>query len=494
MSAENFEQKLRASLASVRMEPRSETWAAVESQLTAQRGRKRRGVIWLWTGGSIAVAACLLAWMWLSRPALSTFEPAGVALAEERPAPDQNQSPVEKPTHVPGDMAAANEVVEGQAGADYAASAQRFVEDQPVKGSVVQNQVEAQVEAQAQIQIQIQEERWLTQEVPMEQSTVAETKPLGLQKGMPLVTLAGPEDLERWNQTGVRHFTAPWWEILPAPDQEEERPLFAFHVQAGQDATREAPTLGLTSDMEVVPDALSDFSGQDEGLNGDPLQEADFVRFANAQTNTENSATLVDYPSLESRFRLSAEYRITPKLGIVSGLGLSISNRGIINQGSFSFEETSISQMPVGAWSYTDEFDYRNYQLEIPVELAWHFYQGKGDWVLAPGLSFNYNLNLLDSKQEERADDQFNGRVLYATTNTDILAAPTGSEGTALAYRQWNSFASLSLQYQRSIGPGLVLFGGPSFKYQVGDIFAGSLSEQQASMRLGALAGIKFGR
>ncbi|MFK7925182.1 MAG: hypothetical protein AB8H47_24710, partial [Bacteroidia bacterium] len=190
------------------------------------------------------------------------------------------------------------------------------------------------------------------------------------------------------------------------------------------------------------------------------------------------------------------KYQLHKNWSLRSGLGLGFSNLGGLTQANVVYDIFASPNTPdQGEWSYNQGPSLQNIQLEVPLTLQYRIHRAKGAFVLGSGLSFNRNLNNLS--QARYNSESFTARsdaqaVFLVSDQANAVGLSDASQ--SLAYRSWNSFVLLQAQYERPISPRLALYGGPSFKYMLNDIFVGSLASQQAPFRLGLTAGVRFGR
>lgn len=497
MSAERFERKLQERLASVTMEPRPELWQGVAARLGTER-KRRKGIIWFWTGGALAAAAAITGLLWMSQPGKELLVPSPtvspITMDGPESLPDQPVMPVEKLEIFPGKRVGSSSVpapspIRKQA--PLQANASPKIGTTPT--TLAPYQALAPVLPLTGKQLDGPDPRSLSW------ASLAERNHEGLQQ-----ILAGMQATQERGTTNSQI----WWETGLPETQEtdaDKSPRWAFAAQVGQDFAQEPTPLRVGfRDLEVSP---SSYYNTEVVLNETQLNQADFVQFSQevgtASLESVSGATLVDYPSLESRFRLTGSYTLWRRLQLISGLGLSLSNKGTVNQGSINVEDGADFGYPltdVSVWNYAGELDYRNLQLEIPLELGWRFPRHKPNWMLFGGLSLNHNLNLLGSEKIQVADfetqDMSNSRTLYSSQNWNGLVIPSNDtgDGSVLAYRQWNSYGSLGLRYQYAVGSAMHLYAGPTVKYQLSDIFTGSLSRQQSAWRIGLVLGLNFGR
>lgn len=486
MSVDKFEQKLREKFQAVSIPPSPELWGNIESRIPQKE--KKRGIIWFWAGG-VSIAASLLVWLWLSNAVVqpTTGNDDNISKVEETNPPIQEDgSSLE--TIAPNNLSLTDN--ESATQSDEQNSAQQLISMPDFVERAAVRTPETERSAPQNEQPPVITNNLVTQNGGNTAKVFALKTIDRWMEEEPII--ANPKDrwLGGWCEV-LTFVNDNWWQELPEMD--ESVPRWAVNIQAGQDVIgdidgfirNETPLEFFTS--KASNDAL--------------LGAADYVQFArnpNRALSLEgvDQATLVSYPTQESRVKIVGEYQLKENWSLRSGLGFGISNQGGLTQANVVYGSAVSPATPAeGEWSYDQGPSLQNIQLEVPLTLQYRINRAKGAFVLGSGFSFNRNLNNLSQARYNRegfVTDNSTRAVFSVSDQANALSANPASQ--SLAYRSWNSFVLLQAQYERPISPRLALFGGPSFKYMLNDVFVGSLASQQALFRLGLTVGVRFGR
>ncbi|MEM6347263.1 MAG: hypothetical protein AAF927_25460 [Bacteroidota bacterium] len=493
MSVDKFEQKLREKFEGVSIPPSPELWGNIESRIPQKD--KKRGVIWLWAGG-ISIAASLAVWLWLSNVNLQTpleIESGMSQVEESNNMSEEKLEQIESPNRVLEDFTD-----------DLVSNSTTGVKPSETRSGTKPSFVERTSDRR------VEDERSAAQNT---QTSATPNKNLNQVPSKAYAIRAIDHSIADWRLAdfyleklisgeipSLSGLETNWWEELEElPLAEESVPRWAINIQAGQDLIGDVnPSLGKTE-----ADPPQTFSNE-FASNDDLLGLADHVQFARNPNpvfsqDGVDQATLISYPTQESRFKLVGEYNLEGNWSIRSGLGLGISNQGGLTQANVVYNSTASPGADFdGEWSYNDGPSLQNIQLEVPITLQYKIARPKGAIVLGSGFSFNRNLNNLSQARYFRANQDYSTslRTVFSFSDqANTLFAQTGENNSqSIGYRSWNNFVLLQAQYERPISPRMALFGGPSFKYMLNDIFVGSLASQQAPFRVGLTAGLRFGR
>jgi len=499
MSVDKFEQKLREKFEAVSIPPSPELWGNIESRIPQKE--KKRGIIWFWAGG-VSIAASLLVWLWLSNAAIQTTLETETTISQvEEEAPQTEEAIIKYE---------ANE-----------SSTPSLTDHKSSDQSEEQNDLNQQglnltpdwVERTAVRAPSVERSAAQNDPNPVIASTQTETthaenpSKIGeirsLDHDMALLALGSvPVALPLDSKLYLPTVEPIWWEeaVLSSSIGEENVPRWAVNLQAGQDLIGD-----ISANFSNLDASPSEFLADQKASNDALLGTADYVQFARNPYQAFNQegvdqATLVSYPTQESRIKIVGEYQLQGHWSLRTGLGLGISNQGALTQANVVYDGTiSPTTTSEGEWTYTDGPSLQNLQLEVPFTLQYRINRSKGNLVFGSGFSFNHNLNYLSQARYNRDGFISNDatRTVFAVSDQAKALSAGGGDLAAsqsLGYRSWNSFVLLQAQYERSISPRMALFAGPSFKYMLNDIFVGSLASKQAPFRIGLTAGLRFGR
>ncbi len=493
MSVDKFEQKLREKFEGVSIPPSPELWGNIESRIPQKE--KKGGIIWLWAGG-ISIAASLVVWLWLSNV--------------------NEQSPLQMEPGI-----TQTEAIEPQAKENVqklesvAANSANLGDNQSVNSTEKAESIQAQLEDKASYiefasDPEPKDERSAPQNVQTPATPSTHTAEIS-NKVYAIKTLDHTladwslsdfysENLNQGDIAALRFMQENWWEDFNEADLEEESvPRWAVNIQAGQDLIGDVNANFGTADADPLRAFVNEKTSND-GLLG----TADFVQFARNPSPAfsqegVDQATLISYPTQESRVKVVGEYKLEGNWSVRSGLGFGISNQGGLTQANVVYSSAASPGGDVdGEWTYNDGPSLQNIQLEVPLTLQYKIARPKGAIILGSGFSFNRNLNNLSQARYFRSSQELSAspRTVFSVSDqaNNLFGQPGENASQSIGYRSWNNFVLLQAQYERPISPRMALFGGPSFKYMLNDIFVGSLASQQAPLRVGLTAGLRFGR
>ncbi|MFK7922651.1 MAG: hypothetical protein AB8H47_11880, partial [Bacteroidia bacterium] len=437
MSVDKFEQKLREKFEAVSIPPSPELWGNIQSRIPQKE--KKRGIIWFWAAG-VSIAASLLVWLWLSNAAiqpqieidntLSNTEDTNLPIQEEGSSLEavapNNLSLTDNEAAVPSNdknnrpqLSTTPDFVERAAvrTPDTERSAPQNEQTAVITNNVVEQNGGNTAKTYALKTI----DRWIDEE--------------------PIIANPNPKDgcLDGWCVI-LTFQKDTWWDELP--EEDESVPRWAVNIQAGQDLIgdvngpfKNEPMLNLSTN---------------KASNTAELSNADYVQYTRnpnigLSENEVDQATLISYPTQESRVKIVGEYRLTGNWSLRSGLGFGLSNQGELTQANVVYNSIpSPTSVAEGAWSYDQGPSLQNIQLEVPLTLQYRINKAKGAFVLGSGFSFNRNLNNLSQARYNR--DGFTASrdaqaVFSVSDQANVVGLSDASQ--SLAYRSWNSFVLL---------------------------------------------------
>ncbi|MEL7535050.1 MAG: hypothetical protein AAFN10_27355, partial [Bacteroidota bacterium] len=446
MSVDKFEQKLREKFEGVSIPPSPELWGNIESRIPQKE--KKRGVIWLWAGG-ISVAASLLIGLWLSNVNLQSPLESQAGMSQvEQANPQVQEDILQKQTIKPNPQSYTYN--QSAQGAPKETELQTALGSSPTYTEPASDPRRGGERSAAQ-----NDNIQFASNVNPNESAKQDFNIRALDHKIAYESLSEFSFLQADpTQLYLDIEINNWWEEFEAIEAEEESvPRWAVNIQAGQDLVGD-----VNANFGIADTEPSEFFVNQKASNDGLLGTADFVQFArnpNPAFSQEgvDQATLISYPTQESRVKVVGEYKLEGNWSIRSGLGFGISNQGGLTQANVVYSNAATPGTDIdGEWSYNDGPSLQNIQLEVPVSLQYKITRPKGAIVLGTGFSFNRNLNNLSQARyaSYSQDNSTSIRTVFSVSDqaNALLGSPGENTSQSIGYRSWNNFVLLQAQYE----------------------------------------------
>lgn len=469
MPSEQFERNLRAKLEQAQVPPRPELWDAIAQQL-ADQPAKRPPIFWLWLDGLLGMAILLL---WLIGPPAGM--PSNPASNENAPAIiAHHQEEVTSTKNAPQSLLSSSQMMESEKqtsfdshgidqGSDTGVQAEMNSRTSNMRTSLSPSQGEKDLGAKVIVPTSDQDEgtHLLASLQETQMNSGRSTRLIEGASDALLVKSVQSRLLQEDNI--VASVFQPKATEIAYSSEMDDAPLanpWIFSVSVrGQQSPGKAGVLPFVQSNE--PDIRTNYS---RGLGGNQqiLEDIYGLRFPRSGFSTH----------------LGIAYQVNKRLGLESGIGISHFRQGKYEVGSLRGEPPIGPTIPEPYIEYSEPYFFQQSQLEIPLQLNISLPQGRNSWILATGVSMNYQLTW---KVRQAAND----RLLNEGRN---ILSPGGS--LVLGQRTWYPHLHSKLLYQASISKQTFLFVGPSFQYQLIGSYAGGQSIGQARYRIGLELGL----
>ena len=490
MSSEQFERKLREKFSHAKIPPNPELWGVIEQRISPPARKRRGGVYWLFF--ELIIISLLFIGIWNSSSTSSvnlSMAASGLDFRQSAPVEHFSQPKPEPNTGRAGEVPTSNSRLERSSTnkqvqvAPALADMQTEIHLQKVKSDSYQSPSIA-----------------IIQPADTGESSAYLSATLNRSANSPIL----PQQVERRQKHSAE------------PESYEVSPIRykAFNKYELNSSTTTVKTethklLKRWSFHAFVAPQYS-FNRFSPVLVQENLK-ADYAYTYPSRYSVSNYQNIervfaVDYPTYSISAGLHLEYQLSERLSLQTGVNFTRYSSGNYTDG----ELPQLSQDELALGPYLVNFQsapipvsqFRFSQLELPIWINYNLIQQNRSSIrLSLGGAINRGFSKLtgrlnslseNSSLLNNADFIRSGGNRVDTNNLTGLNTITHGDSELLLHRTYFFHAQASLLYNYRLNPGLSIYTGPQFAYQLMPVYEGNGAAAQLPFRVGLRLGIRF--